>query len=59
MLVGPLFEEEARISDHPCEDCGTYINVNLTICPYADDVYGEEVEVYLCEECEAERAMDI
>lgn len=43
-----------------CQDCGKRSpEVKHTICPFADDVYGQIVECDLCPGCEHERAMDI
>lgn len=43
-----------------CEDCGcSDETVVETICPYAQDIDGQEVEVTLCTSCHNERAADI
>jgi hypothetical protein len=43
-----------------CEDCGhEKPDVHKTTCPFADDVYGEVVEVCLCDDCYQERVNDI
>lgn len=43
-----------------CDDCGrTGPDVDATICPYALDIHGTEVEAQLCNECHHERCMDI
>jgi len=41
-----------------CADCGTSHNVNLHICPFALEVHNEEVSIYLCDHCYAERALE-
>lgn len=46
-------------SEMKCQDCGTTENVRKTICPYAEDVNNEIVEVVLCDHCIYERAMEI
>jgi len=46
-----------------CEDCGTEGDednrVNETVCPFAEEIHGETVEVTLCARCEEKRAGDI
>lgn len=48
------------ISPHKCEDCGKVgEDVELTVCPYEQDVHNEDVEVWLCTSCYNIRADDI
>ncbi|QZI93271.1 hypothetical protein SIPHO075v1_p0048 [Vibrio phage PS65A.1] len=43
-----------------CDDCGEYKeDAVLTLCPYAQDVDDEVVEVVLCSDCYHERCQDI
>lgn len=49
--------EEEEKSDGPCEMCGK--PGWLTFEPFAEEIYGEKVEVILCSECYAESCMDI
>ena len=42
-----------------CEDCGTDIDVNHTICPFVEEIYGKIEECTLCVNCEQSRAWDI
>ena len=43
-----------------CDDCGQIKeDVEHTVCPYAEDIHGEIVEVILCGDCFHERCMDI
>jgi len=43
-----------------CDDCGKSGNdVKKTTCPYASDIYNEEIACTLCSDCVHERAMDI
>ena len=42
-----------------CADCGTSDDVNLHTCPFALAVHNEEVNVYLCGHCYAERALEV
>jgi len=43
-----------------CEDCrSTSTEVFKTICPFTEDVYGEEISAILCVDCYNERVMDI
>ena len=47
-------------SDGPsCEQCGSTDNVSLVIEPYAHDLYGKEVWVYLCGKCHQQNCEDI
>lgn len=41
-----------------CEDCGSKEG-EVGICPYADDIYNEQVACILCKSCYHERCMDI
>jgi len=41
-----------------CEDCGAE-GATKGICPYAEELYDQEVEVCLCDECYYQRSMDI
>lgn len=41
-----------------CEDCGS-VDAEDTTCPYAEEIYGEEDKVRLCDECISQRAIDI
>jgi hypothetical protein len=47
------------MTDLICEDCGSDEDVELMLCPFAWDVYGEEKEVALCPDCYKQRCMDI
>jgi hypothetical protein len=43
-----------------CDDCGKEKeDVQLTTCPYAEEIYDEIDECYLCDGCYQERANDI
>lgn len=42
-----------------CEVCGTTKDVETTVCPYAQDIHGEEVPAILCKECHHQRCQDI
>jgi len=43
-----------------CQDCGKVGgDVEEGLCPFALDVYDDEVEVVLCDDCRYERAMDV
>lgn len=43
-----------------CADCKKKDKtVQHTICPYAEDVENERIEVDLCPDCKHERAMDV
>ena len=42
-----------------CEGCGTTEGVTSGFCPYAKDIYDEEVEADLCDECYGNRCDDI
>ncbi len=42
-----------------CDDCGTTEDVERTTCPFAEEIYEDEVEVDLCPACYHERCMDI
>lgn len=46
-------------NDLVCQDCGTKEKVTKTTCPYAYEIYGEEVEIVVCDECYRERWWDI
>jgi hypothetical protein len=47
------------LNELKCDDCGTTNNVTATICPYAEEIHGEEVAVELCDHCYHERGQDI
>ncbi len=47
------------MEEYKREDCGTTEDVEKTTCPYIEDIYGEVVEVFLCQKCYNERCMDI
>ena len=40
-----------------CEDCGK--DGVMTICPYVMEIFDEEIEVCLCDECYSERCYEI
>lgn len=40
-----------------CEDCGS--PGTKEVCPYTNEIYGEEVEVVLCSDCYNQRVWDI
>ena len=43
-----------------CDDCGKdKEDVVNTICPYAEELYGEIHNITVCEDCLGERVMDI
>ena len=43
-----------------CDDCNTDADdVEETLCPYAQDITGEEVACKLCDGCYHDRCMDI
>jgi hypothetical protein len=42
-----------------CDDCGTTDGVTYTLCPYAMEIYNEEIPLYLCENCYQIRCEDI
>jgi hypothetical protein len=42
-----------------CDDCGTDEGVEETICPYANEINNQIIDVDLCEECKQQRAEDI
>jgi hypothetical protein len=43
-----------------CEDCGKIgDDVEVTICPFAQEIHDEEIEVTICDDCYHERCMDI
>jgi len=42
-----------------CTDCDTTENVTTAPCPFAEEIYGNETPVHLCEECRSQRAGDI
>jgi len=43
-----------------CEDCGrSDSTVEESFCPFAEEIYGEEIDVVLCIDCYNERADDI
>jgi hypothetical protein len=43
-----------------CEDCGTTSeDVTETTCPFAEDVYGEKINIIACTRCVNQRAEDI
>ena len=43
-----------------CQDCGIKSEeVEETVCPYAEDIYGEIIEVRLCQDCYDQRCDDI
>jgi hypothetical protein len=43
-----------------CDDCGkTCDDVVETLCPYAEEINGTEVECKLCPDCYHERCMEI
>ena len=43
-----------------CETCGkTSEDVRLRVDPFMEEIYGEEVWVTICDECENESAMEI
>lgn len=43
-----------------CEDCGKCDDtVRDTICPFAEEIHGESIDVVLCDECYHERFLDI
>lgn len=41
-----------------CDDCGKEGGVKM-LCPYAQEINEEEIEVILCKPCEYERCMAI
>ena len=41
-----------------CDDCDTTIDVERTTCPFAEEIYEEEVEADLCPACYHERWMN-
>jgi hypothetical protein len=41
-----------------CEDCGNE-NVDYTIDPYQEEIYGREVYVWLCCDCYSNLVMSI
>lgn len=41
-----------------CEDCGK-LGAHRTICPYAEEIGGEQVDITVCDNCYHQRAMDI
>ncbi len=51
------------MDDLTCDDCGvSYLDDNSveeTICPYADEIYGDVVDCILCASCYHQRSMDI
>lgn len=47
-----------RIEAIKCESCGSN-NAHLTTCPYSEEVYGENVDATLCDDCYQERIWDI
>lgn len=42
-----------------CDDCGTTENVQETICPYAQEIHDEIIDMNLCDDCLEQRAGDI
>ena len=43
-----------------CEDCGKdKDDVEETFCPFAQEIWDEDVEIVVCGDCYKERAMDI
>lgn len=43
-----------------CEDCGKEDEtVYETNCPFAEEIYGDEIPVIICPDCYHERCMDI
>lgn len=42
-----------------CFDCGTTKDVTQTICPFADEIYDDQIKMTLCSDCYHERCMEI
>ena len=42
-----------------CQDCGTEKNVQETVCPFAQEMSGTEVQIIVCNNCYRERVWDI
>ena len=43
-----------------CEDCGKENDdVEETYCPFAEEIYNENIRVTICKDCYHERCMDI
>lgn len=47
-------------NEHICEDCGKdKEDTRERECPFAKEIYDNEVLVKICNDCACERAMDI
>jgi hypothetical protein len=43
-----------------CDDCEIEDEtVEVTVCPFVEDVYGQEIECVLCRSCYEQRSMAI
>ena len=42
-----------------CEDCGKYLPVCDTTCPFAEEIWDIEDEITVCRDCYQEREWDI
>lgn len=42
----------------PCEDCGGG-GATFAPCPYREEIYGDDTEVWLCDSCREQNALDI
>lgn len=56
----PEPEPEKMTQELTCRDCGeTKPDVQLTTCPYDEDIHGIKTDILLCDACYHERSMDI
>ena len=54
-----VIEAPKKVQFLKCEDCGIEAeDVHETTCPFAEEIYGEVVEVTLCDDCKMGRAYD-
>ena len=59
-VTGALRQDRDVSDDLKCEDCGAVDDtVEEKLCPYASDLYDENIVIVVCEECYHQRAMDI
>jgi hypothetical protein len=51
--------QEELTTEAVCESCGTKENISFGPCPFASEINEDYTEIWLCEECSYERAMEI
>ena len=57
-IVEKLTREETVAESTACVDCGE-VDARFAPCPYAQEIHGNDGDVWLCDECRHERAQDI